>query len=176
MGRERLAETDVEPVRIEGGRLADLYRWYADDAVRLAYLITGDRAVSEDLVQDAFVKLAGRLVHVREGGGGFEAYLRRTVVNLANSYFRRRKIERRYEQREASMLGFLRDDPDIPARVATRAALLKLPVRQRTAIVLRFYVDLSESQTAEVMGCRTGTVKALISQGMDKLRPLMAGA
>jgi RNA polymerase sigma-70 factor (sigma-E family) len=174
MGRGRVAETDLGPVRIEGGKLSDLYRLYADEAVRLAYLITGDHVVAEDLVQDAFVKLAGRLVHLREAGA-FEAYLRRTVVNLANSHFRRRMIERRYEEREASMLALPRHDPDIPTRVAARAALLELPVRQRTAIVLRFYVDLSEGQTAELMGCRTGTVKALVSQGMDKLRPLMAG-
>ncbi len=86
----RVEQADVELVRIEGGRLSDLYRLYADGATRLAYLITGDRALAEDLVQDAFVKLAGRLLHLRDSGG-FEAYLRRTVVNLANSHFRRRK-------------------------------------------------------------------------------------
>ena len=165
---------EPEPIRIEGDRLSDLYRLYADDAVRLAYLITGDRALAEDLVQDAFVRLAGRLLHLR-GTGGFEAYLRRTVVNLANSHFRRRKVERRYQEREASMLGPTRQDRDVPTREAARTALLALPMRQRTAIVLRFYVDLSEAQTADVMGCRRGTVKALVSQGLDKLRPLMAG-
>ena len=165
---------EPEPIRIEGDRLSDLYRLYADDAIRLAYLITGDRALAEDLVPDAFVRLAGRLLHLR-GIGGFEAYLRRTVVNLANSHFRRRKVERRYQEREASMLRPTRQDPDLPTSHAARAALLQLPPRQRTAIVLRFYVDLSEAQTADVMGCRRGTVKALVSQGLDKLRPLMAG-
>lgn len=167
-------QVESEPVRIDGDRLSDLYRWYADDAVRLAYLITGDRGLAEDLVQDAFVKLAGRVVHLR-GSSQFEPYLRRTVVNLANSYFRRRKIERRYQERESSMLRTISQDPDIPSREAARVALLQLPPRQRTALVLRFYVDLSEAQTAEVMGCRRGTVKALVSQGMDKLRTRMAG-
>jgi RNA polymerase sigma-70 factor (sigma-E family) len=174
MERGRVAQAEVEPVRIEGGRLSDLYRLYADDAIRLAYLISGDRALAEDLVQDAFVKLAGRLLHLRDSGG-FQAYLRRTVVNLANSHFRRRKIERRYQEHQASMLAPTRQDPDIPTREAARAALLELPLRQRTAIVLRFYVDLSEAQTAELMGCRRGTVKSLVSQGMEKLRRLMAG-
>jgi RNA polymerase sigma factor (sigma-70 family) len=173
--RGGVVRTESEPLRIEGDRLSDLYLQYADDAVRLAYLITGDRALAEDLVQDAFVKLAGRLVHLRGSSQPFEPYLRRTVVNLANSHFRRRKIERRYQEREASMLRPTRQDPDIPSREAGRAALLQLPPRQRTAIVLRFYVDLSEAQMAEVMGCRRGTVKALVSQGLDKLRPLMAG-
>ena len=167
-------DIESQAVELEGGRLADLYRLHADDAIRLAYLITGDRALAEDLVQDAFVRLAGRLLHLR-GPGTFEAYLRRTVVNLANSHFRRRKVERRYEERESSILGPVSRDPDVPGRQAARAALLALPMRQRTAIVLRFYLDLSEARTAELMGCRGGTVKALVSQGLGKLRPLMAG-
>ena len=165
-----------EPVRIEGDRLSDLYRLYSADAVRLAYLITGDRGLAEDLVQDAFVRLAGCLLHLRGSNQPFEPYLRRTVVNLANSHFRRRKIERRYQERESSMLRTTSQDPDIPSKEAARAALLQLPLRQRTALVLRFYADLSEGQTAEAMGCRRGTVKALVSQGLGKLRPLMAMA
>jgi RNA polymerase sigma-70 factor (sigma-E family) len=164
----------AEPVRIEGRRLSNLYQLYSDEAVRLAYLITGDRGLAEDLVQDAFVKLAGRLLHLRDSGG-FEAYLRRTVVNLANSHFRRRKVERRYAERQKSMLTPSTQDPDISIREAARAALLGLPIRQRSAIVLRFYLDLSEAQTAELMGCRRGTVKSLVSQGLEKLRPMMAG-
>jgi RNA polymerase sigma-70 factor (sigma-E family) len=170
----RVEQAKVEQVRIEGGRLSDLYRRYADDATRLAYLITGDRALAEDLVQDAFVKLAGRLLHLRDSGG-FDAYLRRTVVNLANSHFRRRKVERLYAERQAGMLTPGQQDPDTSMRETARAALLALPLRQRTAIVLRFYVDMSEAQTAELMGCRRGTVKSLVSQGMDKLRPLISG-
>ena len=84
----------------EDTRLGELYVRHASDAVRLAYLLTGDRALAEDLVQDAFVKLAGRLVHLRDPGA-FEAYLQRTVVNLSRSHFRRRKVERAYVDREA---------------------------------------------------------------------------
>src|ERR687887_2103997 len=82
----------------ETGRLGDLYLRHADEAVRLAYLLTGDRHLAEDLVQDAFVRLAGRLVHLRDPGA-FHAYLRRTIVNLSNSYFRRRRVERAYLER-----------------------------------------------------------------------------
>src|SRR2546430_17547386 len=84
---DRLAAPDT-------GRLGELYVRHADDAIRLAYLLTGDRALAEDLVQDAFVRLAGRLAHLPDPGA-FEAYLRRTVANLRNSHFRRRKVERR---------------------------------------------------------------------------------
>src|ERR671933_2677181 len=83
------------------GRLADLYERHAADAVRLAYLLTVSRPVAEDLVQDAFVKLAGRLAHLRDPDA-FEAYLRRTVVNLANSHFRRRRVERSFLERESA--------------------------------------------------------------------------
>src|SRR5438045_7060440 len=95
----RLEETET-------GRLGELYLRHADSAVRLAYLLTGDHALAEDLVQDAFVRLAGRLVHLRDPGA-FEAYLRRTVVNLSHSHFRRRKVERVYLERErgATWLG-----------------------------------------------------------------------
>src|ERR687887_898790 len=83
----------------ETGRLGDLYLRHADEAVRLAYLLTGDRHLAEDLVQDTFVKLAGRLVHLRDPGA-FHAYLRRTVVNLTNSHYRRKRLERAYLRRE----------------------------------------------------------------------------
>ena len=165
----------VEPVRVEGARLAQLYVRYADGAGRLAYLITGNRALAEDLVQDAFVRLAGRLIHLRDPGG-FDAYLRKTVVNLANSYFRRRKVEQRYTAHQAGTRQLGTQDPDVPAREMMRLALLELPVRQRTAIVLRFYEDLSEAGTAELMRCRPGTVKSLVSRGLANLRPLIEGA
>jgi RNA polymerase sigma factor (sigma-70 family) len=173
---EKERAVGAEAVGIEGDRLSELYRWYADDAIRLAYLITGDRGLAEDLVQDAFVRLAGRGVHLRGSSVPFEPYLRRTVVNLANSHFRRRKIERRYEERESSMLRATRQDADLPSTEAAREALLQLPPRQRTALVLRFYLDLSVAQTAEAMGCRGGTVKALVSQGLGNLRALMVMA
>src|SRR5919198_5236446 len=83
----------------ETGRLGDLYLRHADEAVRLAYLLTGDRHLAEDLVQDTFVRLAGRLVHLRDPGA-FHAYLRRTVVNLTNSHYRRKRLERAYLRRE----------------------------------------------------------------------------
>jgi RNA polymerase sigma-70 factor (sigma-E family) len=163
----------VKESRTERSRLEDVYRLHAADGVRLAYLITSDRALAEDIVQDAFVRLAGRLVHLRDPDG-LAPYLRQIIVNLTNAYFRRRKVELRYLERQADLpepaLG-----PDVAERDAVWALLRALPTRQRTAIVLRFYEDLSVDQTAEVMRCRPGTVKSLVSRGMDKLRPVMAG-
>ena len=163
-----------ESVRLEGDRLAELYRRYADDAARLAYLITGDRMLAEDLMQDAFVRLGGRLLHLRHPDG-FEAYLRRTIVNLANSHFRRRTVERRFLERQAGAARPLAAEPDVAARETIRRALLTLPVRQRTAIALRYYLDLSDERAAEILRCRPATVRSLVFRAVDKLRPLIGG-
>ena len=166
---ERAAATDT-------GKLGELYLRHADDAVRLAYLLTGDHALAEDLVQDAFVRLAGRLVHLRDPGA-FEAYLRRTVVNLSHSHFRRRKVERVYLERErgAAWLGPQWPERPLEDREDLWRALGRLSRRQRAALVLRFYEDLSERQVAEILRCRPGTVKSLVSRGLETLRNEIGG-
>jgi RNA polymerase sigma-70 factor (sigma-E family) len=153
----------------EGGRLAELYVRHAAEAIRLAYMLTGDRQLAEDLVQDAFVKLAGRLVHLRDPGA-FDAYLRRTIVNLTNSYFRRKRLERAYLKRSAAEPPSYGDAPDTDRRDELWNGLQRLPARQRTAIVLRIYEDLAEQQVAEILGCRPGTVRSLVSRGLAELR------
>ena len=161
----------------EDTRLGELYVRHASDAVRLAYLLTGDRALAEDLVQDAFVKLAGRLVHLRDPGA-FEAYLQRTVVNLSRSHFRRRKVERAYVEREGRAVGsqaVLPPDRGLDDRDELWRAMRGLSERQRTAIVLRFYEDLSEQRVAELLRCRPGTVKSLVSRGLQTMRDEMRG-
>lgn len=154
------------------GRMADLYRAHAPAASRLAYLMTRDAARAEDLVHDAFVKVIGRFGDIRDPDA-FGAYLKRTVVNLANSWFRRRRLEREHLEAEGRAMR-----PD-PAGVSERdpveheqlwAALSTLPPRQRAAIVLRFYEDLSEQQTAYVLGVPLGTVKSMVSRGLETLR------
>ena len=153
----------------ETGRLADLYLRHGDDATRLAFLLTGDRALAEDLAQVAFVKLAGRLVHLRDPGA-FDAYLRRTVVNLANSHFRRKRLERAYLRRERGSARLDDSPPDPGPRDELWIAMKRLTPRQRAAIVLRYYEDLSEQRVAEILNCRPGTVKSLVSRGLAILR------
>jgi RNA polymerase sigma factor (sigma-70 family) len=160
-------QTDVETIQIEGGVLGELYLRHAPQALRLAYLLTGDPRLSEDLVQDAFVRLAGRMLHLRSPDG-FHAYLRITVVNLVRSYRRRKSVEATYLERRTASIAV--DPPDLSDRVELRSALMALPLRQRTAIVLRYYEDLSDAQTAEVMRCRRAAVKSLVARGMVTLR------
>ena len=152
----------------EHGALGELYIRHAPEGIRLAYLLTGDRALAEDLVQEAFARFVGRLHYLRDPDA-FGSYLRRTIVNLSRSHFRHAKVERAYIERLAGTpapRGGSIEELD----EAMHEALLSLPQRQRAAIVLRFYEDLTDGQTAEVMRCRPGTVRSLVSRGMTTLR------
>lgn len=153
------------------GRLADLYREHVPGAVRLAWLITGNEAQAEDLAHDAFIRAAGRFGDLRDPGA-FGPYLKKTVVNLANSFFRRRRVERAYVEAQTRAPEVRREavEHDPAEREDMWRRLIILPPRQRAAIVLRFYEDMTEQQTADMLGCPVGTVKSLVSRGLDALR------
>jgi RNA polymerase sigma-70 factor (sigma-E family) len=158
---------------LERSPLGDLYVRHAPEGIRLAFLLTGDRALAEDLVQEAFARLVGRLRHLRDPSA-FGAYLRRTIVNLATSHFRRRRVERAYLERSATAPE-AETNPHEELDATMHEALLRLPERQRAAIVLRFYEDLSDVQTGEVLRCSPGTVRSLVSRGMKTLRSELEG-
>lgn len=168
-----MARSEAE---VGAGRLglAELYERTAPGAVRLAYLLTGDRSVAEDITQDAFIRVSGHLAHLREGGA-FDAYLRRAVVNLAKNHFRRRAVERAFVERafveraRPATASPSHEEP-LVEREATIAALARLPQRQRAAIVLRYYEDLSEDAIAQILRCRNGTVRSLVTRGIQALR------
>ena len=149
--------------------LDELYARHAPAAGRLAYLLTGDRDAAEELVQDAFVRLVGRFRH-RRVPDAFEAYLRRTIVNLHTSSLRRLRLERR--ELDKARAGRLEAEtlPDLEMRDELWRTLLELPARQRAVVVLRFYEDLSERETAEVMRASTNAVKSLLARAMRTLR------
>jgi RNA polymerase sigma-70 factor (sigma-E family) len=130
--------------------------------------MTGDRSLAEDLAQDAFVKVFGRF-HDLRSPDAFWWYLRRTIVNLSRSHFRHRAVERSWLSKqsadEAAPLA-----PDVGERDRMRRALLMLRPEQRAAIVLRYYEDMSEVDTAEALGVAVGTIKSMVSRGMDRLR------
>jgi RNA polymerase sigma-70 factor (sigma-E family) len=158
---------------VERGSLAELYVALAPEGIRLAFLLTGDRALAEDLVQEAFARLVGRLRHLRDPNA-FGAYLRRTIVNLATSHFRHRRVERAYLERLAAAPRAVTNVNDELDETMHRV-LLRLPQRQRAAIVLRFYEDLSDVQAADVLRCSPGTVRSLVTRGMKTLREAMEG-
>lgn len=152
----------------------DLYLRHAPAALRLAFLLTGDRSLADDLVQDAFVRLFGRLLHLRNPDA-FESYLRQTVVNLSRMHFRRKQVERSYLRQQQLGLQEEETSPDLDVREDLWQALLQLPARQRAAIVLHFYEDLSEQQASEVLRCRPGTYRSLVSRGVAQLRATVRG-
>ncbi len=151
------------------GRLEELYVRHAPDAIRLAYFLTGNRETARDLVQDAFVKVAGRLQHLRVPDA-FDAYLRRTIVNLFTSQLRRMRLERTQAARSTGEAERAHEEPDVAGRDEMWRAVQTLPARQRAAIVLRFYEDLSERQTAEILRCSTGAANQLTARAIAALR------
>jgi RNA polymerase sigma-70 factor (sigma-E family) len=152
-----------------GSKVADLYATCAPDAVRTAFLLTGDKDLAEDLVQEAFVKILGRFGDLRDPDA-FRAYLRRTVVNLTKKHWRRKDVERRFRHRADGATSDSIEMPDVEGREELWQRLQQLPHRQRTALVLRFYEDLTEKQTADALGCSPGAVKSLTQRAMEALR------
>jgi RNA polymerase sigma-70 factor (sigma-E family) len=149
--------------------LADLYVRHAGAGLRLAYFLTGDRQAAEDLLHEAFVRVAGRLRDLRVPDA-FDAYLRRVIVNIHTSNVRRRSVERAYLRREASRTRATYEAPDVGGRTDLWRALQNLPPRQRAAIVLRFYEDLSEQEAADVLRCSKASLNSLVHRGMELLR------
>jgi RNA polymerase sigma-70 factor (sigma-E family) len=176
--------TDVIDLTAMGGRedvpvtgtddLASLYVVHYRSLVRLAALLLDETAACEDVVQEAYIRLAGsrRLDRLRDPEAGL-AYLRTTVLNLAKSSLRRRLVASRYAplvHRTDRV-----DDETIKTveRAAVVAAMRTLPRRMREAVSLRYYADLTEAQTADVMGVSVGAVKSYTSRGLDRLATVL---
>ena len=161
VGHDRTVIDGGEPSDLDAAFI-DLYDDRYDPMVRLAFLLTRDRAVAEELVQDAFVK-----VH-RQWARGIEhpnAYLRTAVVNTCRSWGRRASRERDHRHRHLSAV---ETTPFVADELGD--ALDRLPDRQRAAIVLRFYEDLPEAEIAAAIGCRPSTVRTLVRRGLATLR------
>jgi RNA polymerase sigma-70 factor (sigma-E family) len=141
-----------------------------DALLATAVLLTGSRAAGEDLVQAALERLMRSWDRVRTDR---ERYLRRTMYHLAIDQWRSRK--RRPEIFVSHEPPGRSDATDAVAlRDALSRALAQLPSRQRTVLVLRYWEQLSEAETAEVLGCAVGTIKSTTSRGLARLRELTA--
>jgi RNA polymerase sigma-70 factor (sigma-E family) len=154
--------------------LADLYVRHVPGANRLAFLLTGDRAAAEDLVHDAFVRCVGRFGHLR-AHEAFEAYLRRTIVNLHASGLRRLRVERAFLAKAKGDAGRATATPmpDVATREDLWGRLRTLPPRQRAVLVLRYYEDLSERETADALRCSVAAVKSLTARATAALREVI---
>jgi RNA polymerase sigma-70 factor (sigma-E family) len=155
--------------------VGDIYRSEAADLVRLARFFVDDRDAAEDLVQEAFIRLArsGHRIRERER---VPAYLRSIVLNLARDHNRRGLVSLRH--RPAG-------DPTPPSMddaMAVREdqkivieALRHLPIRQRDCLVLRYYVELGVAEIAETLGLSPNSVKTHLSRGLRALELRLAG-
>ena len=149
--------------------LAEIFSEHGRETTELAFFLTGEPELAQDLAQEAFVRLFGRFSNVRNPDA-VRVYLRRTVVNLARSHFRKRKTERSYAAR---LTGSGTANPsirDVDQEEDMLRLLQLIPDRQRAALILRFYFDLSESQTAETLGVSDKTVNGLVRRGLTALR------
>lgn len=135
---------------------------------RAAYLMVGDAGLAQDLVQEALTKTYVAWPRLRDPGNA-EAYTRKAITTTAISWFRRRSWSERPTDRLPETAGASPADA-VDERAWLWQALLELPVRQRAAVVLRYYEDLTEAQTAAAMGCAVGTVKSQVSAALRKLR------
>jgi RNA polymerase sigma-70 factor (sigma-E family) len=158
---------------VDATSFAAVFNAHHRQAVRLAYLLTSDADQAEDIVADAFTKVYVRWTkgEVRDVG----AYLRRAVANEANSKLRRRYVERREASRRSGDDRGVRMVEDGAAdHDAVWQAIQRLPDKQRRVVVLRYYEDLSEADTAELLGVSVGTVKSQTSRGLARLQVLLA--
>jgi RNA polymerase sigma-70 factor (sigma-E family) len=159
----------AEPAEAGAGRDIELlWRREYPPLVRLARLLVDDRESAEEVVQDAFVRVFGRLHRVPEDKA--PAYLRSAVLNGARSSLRRRRVQRAHDEtvrwgRDADGAHDLRGH----ARHEVVAALRGLPRRQREVLALRYYLDLTERDTADALGISVGSVKTHAHRGLAAL-------
>jgi RNA polymerase sigma-70 factor (sigma-E family) len=157
--------TDEQFTELVQGAWASLYR--------TAYLMLGDHAEAEDLVQTSLAKTYATWHRVRDVDAAV-GYARTVLVNTASSWFRRRSWRNERPTEHLPETSYEHADPgDRPTVIA---ALATLPPRQRAVIVLRFYEDLSVAQVAEALGCSEGTVKSQNSEALSKLRVRLGDA
>ncbi|GAA0253386.1 SigE family RNA polymerase sigma factor [Actinomadura nitritigenes] len=178
--------TDVTETLVARGTAgAVAVAWDADQAVtalysanyrslvRLAAMLVRDSGTAEEVVQDAFVAMHGGWRRLRDPDKAL-SYLRQSVVNRSRSVLRHRAVVEKYAPKglpdapsaEAGAIGELE-------RSAVIDALSRLPARQREALVLRYYADLSEAEIANAMGISRGAVKSHTARGMTALRNVL---
>jgi RNA polymerase sigma-70 factor (sigma-E family) len=138
--------------------------------LRLAVLLTGDRGHAEDLVQTALMACYRHWPRIVRNGTP-SAYVRRALVTTQISWRRRLSSTEQVMENlpeRAAPLADQDEDEEL------RAALLDLPARMRAAVVLRYFEDLSEKRTAELMGCSPSTVNTQTARGLERLRASLA--
>jgi RNA polymerase sigma-70 factor (sigma-E family) len=136
---------------------------------RAAYLMVGDAQLAQDLVQEALTKTYVAWPRLRDTGKA-EAYTRKAITTTAISWFRRKGWDNERPAERLPEGATAGHDDRVVDHATVWEALQQLPPRQRAALVLRYYEDQTEAQTAEAMGCAVGTVKSQVSAALATLR------
>jgi RNA polymerase sigma-70 factor (sigma-E family) len=165
----RCVALESTPAGLAGSGVEELYREHAVAMIRLALMLTGDRATAEDVVQDAFLGLYRRWPGLRRPGSAL-SYLRTSVVNGCRSVHRSQRI------------AWLRRPPQAPPVWSAEAAaidgedrrevleaLANLPHRQREVLALRFYLDMPDSEIAAILKISRSTVSSTVSRSLAAL-------
>jgi RNA polymerase sigma-70 factor (sigma-E family) len=153
---------------IDDPTFRDYVRSRSRALLRTAYLLTGNRADAEDLVQSA---LANTYLawHRIEDRGALDGYVRRAIVNTHISWWRRRRLEE-FPTDEIPDRAVVDQAASSEMQESLRRAIDRLPERMRAAVMLRYYDDMTEAEVAEALGVSLGTVKSTVSRAMAKLR------
>jgi len=156
-----------------GDAFSDAVADHHRELARFAYRLCGDRGLAEDIVAEAYARV---WPHWRRGRvDGLLPYLMRTVANEAFTRHRRRRLERSRAPLSAPLV----EGPfeaQVDEHDALWTALDRLPPQQRVVLVLRIVEDLSEEQTASMLGIPPGTVKSRLSRALGALRAIMEGS
>jgi RNA polymerase sigma-70 factor (sigma-E family) len=137
--------------------------------LRAAYLLTGDQHLAEDLVQSALARTHRRWAQLHHEGNA-EAYTRKTMYHLQVSWWRRPKVAESMPGDLPEPRGGYDHAEVASTRIALRRALLRLTPKQRAVLVLRFFEDHSEAETAELLNIAPGTVKSQTAKALTRLR------
>ena len=142
-------------------------RWPA--MVRLAYGLTGDQGHAEDVAQAAFARAYASWPRVRRSGDP-DAYVRQIVINENRNRFRKRRVAERLTDSVLIDVPWTDAIREYDERSVLLTALQRLGPRQRAVIVLRYWLDLTEQETAAALNCSVGTVKSQASRALATLR------
>jgi RNA polymerase sigma-70 factor (sigma-E family) len=168
----QLPDHDADTAGEAQAAVTALYRVHAVGLIRLAYLMLGDRAAAEDVVQDAFYGLYRHWDRLADPAGAL-AYARSSVLNGCRTALRRRALGHRvtmYQPPSGSAEAAVLSREE---RQEVLAAVRRLPDRQREALVLRFYLDLPDPEIARIMGIRPGTVRSATHRALKALGHLL---
>lgn len=161
----------AEAASAHDGTFSDVVREHHRDLARFAYLVCGDSSHAEDVVAEVFTRAWPRW---RRGQiDSLLPYLRRSIVHEVMSRGRRRKLERREEERRRAAVRDGRFEDEVSSRSHLWPLVARLPISQRVVLVLRIVEDLSEEQSAQLLGVPVGTVKSRLSRALANLRSLL---